>query len=124
MSRKSWYDEITIACLKAFGEMKNPAAVSTLKQYSSEKHHQYIRQAAIEAWKNCAPQDKELHQLLIQCAKQSTLRLQQKSIELLGELYVKEGILVLEEIVKLDFDANLTVGAKGALEKILRVQKP
>jgi hypothetical protein len=28
---------------------------------------------------------------------------------------------VLEEIVKLDFDANLTVGAKDALEKIRRV---
>lgn len=121
MLRESWYDEIVIACLKAFGELKNPAAGATLKQYSSEKYHQHIREAAVVAWSECAREDKDLHQLLIQCARNSTLRLQQKSIDLLGDLYVREGIPVLEEIVKLDFDANLTVGAKEALEKIKRV---
>jgi aminopeptidase N len=121
LARKSWYDEIVIACLNALGETGNPAVASTLKQYVAGTYHQYIRQAAIEAWSKCAPQDKELRQVLIQCAKNSTLRLQQKSIDLLGDLYVKEGIPVLEEIVNLDFDANLTAEANEALEKIRRV---
>jgi aminopeptidase N len=121
MSRKSWYDEIMMACLKAFGELKNPATLEIIKLYTASKYHQFVRDAAIVAWSECAPADKSLHQLLIQLAKNSSLRLQQKSIDLLGDLYVKEGIPVLEEIVKLDFDANLTVGANKALEKIRRV---
>lgn len=121
LGRASWYDEITIACLKAFSELKRPALASIIKRYASEPYHQYVREAAIVAWGACSPSDKELHRLLVSLAGKATLRLQQKAIDLLGDLYVKDGIPVLEEIVKQDFDANLSVGAKDAMEKIKRV---
>lgn len=123
LGRKSWYDEITIACLKALGELKNPSAVSTLKQYTGITHNQYVREASIVAWSECSPGDKDLHTMLSELARKATLRLQQKAITLLGDLYVKDGIPVLEELTKLDVDANVTVGAKDALEKIKRVHE-
>jgi aminopeptidase N len=121
LDRKAWYDEITIACLNALGELEDPLAVATLKQYAGSAYNQYVREASIVAWSKCAPEDKELHSLLVNLARSATLRLQQKAIDLLGSLYLKKGSSVLEEIVKLDFDANLTVRAKEALQKITRV---
>ncbi len=123
LARKSWYDEIVVGCLKAYAELGDPAGVLTVKQYAGSSHHQHVRQAAIEAWDQCAPQDKELNAKLIELAKGSTLRLQQKAIELLGDRYAKEAIPVLDDIVKSDFDPNFTIGAKKALEKIRRVNK-
>ncbi len=122
MSRRSWFNEIVIACLNAFGETKNPAALPEVKQYAGPSYNQYVRDAAITAWSLIAPEDQALHRALIDIAKSSTLRLQQKAVEMLGDLYVREAIPALEEIERLDFDANLTVGARDALEKIARMQ--
>ncbi len=121
LSRKSWYDEIVIACIQALGDMNDPAGVPLLRQYATGNYHQHVREAAIVAWSNCAAEDKELHQVLIRYAGRSTLRVQQKAIDLLGDLYIGDGIPVLEEIVRLDFDANLREQAKSALEKIRRI---
>lgn len=121
MSRPSWYSGMTIASLQALAELKNSAAVSALKPYLSPSYNQYVRAAALDAWKACAPSDKDLHAQLAALARKASLRLQQQAITMLGELYVQEGIPVLEEIVRLNYDRNLTVGASAALEKIKRV---
>ncbi len=124
MSRTSWYSSMTIASLRALAELKNPAAVSALKPYLSPSYNQYVRAAALDAWKACAPSDKDLHTQLIALARKASLRLQQQAIAMLGDLYVQEGIPVLEEIVRLDFDQNLTVGASASLAKIGRIHSP
>ena len=48
--------------------------------------------------------------------------MQQKAVDMLGDLYVQEAVLSLNDIERLDFDANLTVGAREALEKIARMR--
>ncbi|HET6271751.1 MAG TPA: M1 family aminopeptidase [Bacteroidota bacterium] len=121
IARKAWYDEMAIACLKAFAELKNPAAVGMIRQYAGGSYNQYVREAAIFAWSECSPGDKDLHKMLCELARKATLRLQQKAIDLLGDLYAMDGVPTLEELVKLDFDANVTADAKDALEKIRRV---
>jgi hypothetical protein len=40
---------------------------------------------------------------------------------MVGELYVADAVPVLEEMVRLDYDANITVLAKAALDEIRRV---
>ncbi|MBI5470922.1 MAG: HEAT repeat domain-containing protein [Ignavibacteriae bacterium] len=122
LTRPSWYNEIVIACLNAFRETKNPAALAYLKKYTGSVYKQYVREAAFIAWSAIAPDDSALHRILIDAARNSPLRLQQKAIELLGNLYVREAEPTLSEIQRLDFDANLTVGAKEALGKIARMR--
>jgi len=51
LGRKSWQDEIIAGCLRAFGEIKNPALVATIKKYTSEAYNQNVVGAALNVWR-------------------------------------------------------------------------
>jgi aminopeptidase N len=122
-TRKSWNDEIVIGCLRAFGEMKNPALVPAIKKYAGDAHNQEVRGAAITAWESCVPEDKELHHALIELTQSPVYALQQFAIAALGRLRVGEAVEALQVIQQQRADANLTVAADGALEEIKRIEK-
>jgi aminopeptidase N len=123
LGRKSWLDEIVIGCLRAFGEMKNPALVAAIKKYSSDTYNQNVVSAALNAWADCAPDDKDLHKTLIATTQSPVYALQQSAISMLGRLSVSDAAPALQEILKQNADANLTVAARGALEGIGRIEK-
>jgi len=123
LGRKAWYDEITIACLQAFGELKNPRFVPIIKKYTGDAFNQNVREAALRAWAEYESANKELHTLLIELARSAPLTFQKKAIEMLGELYISNGVRVLTDLIEQNGDANLTVLAKEALEKINRAAK-
>jgi len=123
LGRKSWQDEIVVGCLRAFGEQKNPALVATIKKYASDAYNQNVVGAALNAWADCAPNDKELHKTLLAMTQSPVYALQQSAINMLGRLSVSDAAPVLKEILAQDADANLTVAARGALQAIGRIEK-
>jgi aminopeptidase N len=123
LGRKSWQDEIVVGCLRAFGELKNPALVATIKKYTSDAYNQNVVGAALNAWADCAPNDTDLHKTLIAMTQSPVYALQQSAITMLGRLSVSDAAPALKEILSQDADANLTVAARGALEGIGRVKK-
>ncbi|MBV6505160.1 MAG: hypothetical protein ILNGONEN_00718 [Syntrophorhabdaceae bacterium] len=123
MTRQSWMDEITIAGLRAFGEMENPNLVATIKKYAGDGYNQNVRDAALTAWAACAPNDKELHQTLIALIPSQIYLLQQSALNMLGRLQVSAAKTALQEVLSQNADANFTVAARNALEEIQRVTK-
>jgi len=123
LARKSWMDEIVIACLRAFGEMKNPSLVTTIKKYAGDGYNQNVRDAALNAWASCAPNDKELHQTLIDLIPSQIYLLQQSALNMIGRLQVSAAKATLQEVLTQNADANFTVAARNALEEIARVGK-
>ncbi len=123
LSRKSWEDEIVVACLRAFDELGNPALAQIIKNYTGEAYNQGVRMAAINAWASCTPEDKELHRTLIELTQSPVYALQQLAITALGRLQVKEAIEALQAIQQQKADANLTVVADEALKEIKRAEK-
>jgi HEAT repeat protein len=103
--------------------LKNPAAVATLKKYTSDTYNQHVRDAALSALAACAPNDKELHSALIALAQSPVYALQQSALNMLGNLQVSDAAPALQEILSQNADANLTVAARGALGEIQRVAK-
>jgi aminopeptidase N len=123
LSRPSWMDEIVIACLRAFGEMENPAHVATIKKYAGDSYNQNVRAAALNAWAACAPNDQALHQTLIDLIPSQIYSLQQSALNLLGRLQVSAAKPALQEVLSQNADANFAVAARNALEEIQRVEK-
>ena len=123
LARKSWMDEIVIACLRAFEEMKNPTLVATIKKYTGDGYNQNVRDAALNAWAACAPNDKELHQTLIDLVPSQIYGLQQTALNMLGRLQVSAAKTILQEVLTQNADANFIVAARNALEEIARVDK-
>jgi aminopeptidase N len=123
LARSSWQDEIVIACLRALGELKNPAQIVTIKKYARENYNQHVVDAALQAWAACMPNDKELHNALTALTQSPVYALQQTAINMLGDLHVGDAAAALQEILSQNADANLTVAARGALEEIQRVKK-
>jgi len=123
LSRKSWNDEIVIACLRAFDELRNPALAQVIKNFTSEKYNQEVRIAAINAWATCAPTDNELHKTLIELTQSPVYALQQAAIGMIGRLQISEASDALQNILTQNADGNLTIAAKGALEEIKRFEK-
>lgn len=124
LGRKAWYEEITIACLVALEEIGDARHLPLIKPYVQPPHNQDVRQAALTAWKQCAPEDPELHRALQACAGRSPYRVQQFAITALGELYVEEARPLLEMLSQESGDTNLRVLAQRALERIARVERP
>lgn len=122
LGRKSWYDEITIACVRAFGVLKNAGTLATIKSYADDRYNQDVRLAALHAWSEIAPADKDLHKTLLDFTHSPVYALQQAAIGMLGSLQVDDAALRLKTIVEADADANLVVGAKEALEEIERTK--
>lgn len=123
VGRPSWYDEITIACLDAFGLTGDASLTKEIKPYAGTKYNQHVRQAALRAWKNCAPNDPQLHASLISAAESAPYSVQQMAVAALGELHVGKATPFLEDMVKTSGDQNLTVMATEALEEIRRVEE-
>jgi len=123
INRSSWYDEIKIACLKAFEIIGDERLISDIRRFTDEKYHEFIRTGALEAWKSCRPDDGELHEILMGNAESSQAGVQLFSIEALGSLYVTEAIPVLEKIVEDSGDADYRVAAKEALKRIKRLEE-
>lgn len=61
--------------------------------------------------------------MLIATTQSPVYALQQAAINMLGRLSVSDAAPALQEILKQNADANLTVAAKGALEGIQRIAK-
>ena len=122
ISRSSWYDEVRIACLRAFEIIGDERLVPDIRAFTDEKYHEFIRIGALEAWKSCRPDDGELHKILMSNAEYSQAGVQLFSIESLGSLYVTEAIPVLEKIVEYSGDVDYRVAAKKALDRILKIE--
>ena len=124
IERPSWYNEITIACLKAFEIVADERNVPHIKKFAHEKYNQFVREAALHAWKSSAPQDDELHSTLIRILDFAPFGVQLPAIEMLGDLRVNKAIPVLEGILKNSGDIHFRSAASLALKKISRVENP
>ncbi len=123
LGRSAWYDEITLACMSAFEHIGEPELVKTIKPYCRYPYNQHVRNAALSAWAGCAPQDADLHQLLMQYARSANYGIQLHAIELLGTLHVDEAKEVLEEISRNHGDGDFRHAAEKALEEIERINE-
>ncbi len=121
LGRESWYDEITVAVLRAMTVLERPELAATVKPYAGSSWNQAVRQAAFEAWEASAPDDPELHSSLLAAAQESPYPVQKLAIEMLGRLAVGDAVPVLEELAAGGFDPNLTKRATEALAEIRRV---
>lgn len=122
LERDSWYDEIRLATLLAAAELGRPEMAELARPYTGTAWNQDVRKAALAAWEAAAPQDKELHAVLLGLAKGPILKLRSYAIGKLGELYVEDAVPVLEDIAERDVDRNLTVLAREALKEIRRIR--
>jgi HEAT repeat protein len=121
LDNDSWYDEIRIACMTAFGDLGDTSVIPILVRYAQHPSNQALREAAVKAWRTLAPNDRSLHRLLIQAAQSPPYALQLEAIEMLGELCVEEGEGLLRRLVDENTDANVATKANKALEQIERV---
>jgi aminopeptidase N len=121
LTRKSWYDEIIIACLNAIEERKAREHVPALKKYAGQSHNQSVRNAALSSWAVCSPSDPQLHKELASLAESAPRVLQLKAIQLLGTVGATESLGILKKIVDDDFDADMTVAAKTSVESLERI---
>jgi HEAT repeat protein len=123
IQRSSWYEEIKLACLKAFGIIGHERLVADIQPYTHEKYHEFLRTGALEAWRSCDPEDETLQRILKQNAAGTQPGVQIASIVLLGDLYITEAIPILERITTESGDIDFRVTARGALDKIKRIKK-
>lgn len=123
LQRESWFDEILIASLQAFGFAADPELIPTIKPYTSSNYNQDVRAAALQAWENANPSDPELHQLYIKLTRSPAYKLQGIAIGKIGELLIEDGVEALNNIIEFNADANHRVAAHSALSEIERVQK-
>jgi len=118
LGRKSWYDEISIACLRAIKILAKPEWVATLKPYTASSHNQHVVEAALSAWEACAPGNPELHAKLLALTSAPAYSVKQYAIHALGRLHVAAARETLQAIVVQQADDNLTVAAHNALQQI------
>ena len=122
LSRESWHQEILIATLTAFEELASPELVPTIKNYVEPAYNQDVRQAALEAWATIRPADNELHEHLERLALSPPYALQIRAIEILGELAVRDAAPLLEQLIALDVDPNITNRARKSLAEVRRIE--
>jgi aminopeptidase N len=123
INRPAWYDEIRLSCLQAFEIIGNKQLVPDIKPFTNEKYHEHIRNSALDAWKSCAPHDLKLHQVLMHCAGDAQPGVRSHAVGMLGDLYVKQAVPLLEKIVDESGDIDLQVTAESALNEIKRINK-
>lgn len=121
MNRPAWCDEIKIACLNAFGIISEEKLVPYIKPCTAEKYLQHVRDAALHAWKSCAPTDPDLHRTLMEYAENAPYELQYLAVSLLGTLHVEQAIPLLENIARDSGDHDLRIEAEQALAEIRRI---
>jgi aminopeptidase N len=122
LDRDAWYDEIRLAVLTAIRELAPPDLLTVVRPYTGQAYNMALREAAFEAWVEIAPTDPALHAALLEAAQGPPYPLQKYALEELGELYVQDAVPLLEELVRIDVDPNLTKLAREALEEIRRIR--
>ena len=122
LSRESWYDEIKVACLRAFTYFEDAELVPTIKEYTADRYNQAVVAAALAAWEAADSNDPVLHRTLIGLVQSPVYALQQQAIGTLGRLHVSTATAALNAVVQQNADKNLTVPAEGALANIRRVE--
>ena len=118
INRSSWYDEIKIACLDAFGIIGKESLVKDIRPFASGKYNQAVRRAGLTAWGKCFQNDPELIKILLDLAQKSIPGLQRHAINMLGEFHVNEAVPVLQYVIGHSGDKNFVVQAKNILEVI------
>ncbi len=122
LRRESWHDEIRLACMMACEQLARKDLVPTIKKYVDVTFNQSVREAAVKAWAVSAPEDTELHEILIALTRDHSYPLQQRAIALLGDLYVSRASGRLQQIVTEGADANLVSAAETALHKLAIIE--
>ncbi len=122
LKRDSWWDEIRIASLRALEELGRPELEEMVKPYTGQRWNQDVRQAAFRAWQAADATDADLHAALLEAASSPVYSLKKFAIEKLGELYVETAVPMLEEMVELDYDRDVTTRARRALAEIRRIR--
>jgi len=122
VGRTAWYNEITTACVEAFGILGRENLVPDIKPFTTQAHNQNLRMTALKAWKSCTPADPNLHKTLMQAAQKPPYQVQQLAIQMLGDLRVAQARQLLETIGRQSGDVNITVLTKHALQRIERAE--
>lgn len=121
LMRDAWWDEIKIACLEAIEALERPELAAIARRYAGDGYNQDVRTAALAAWEASAPDDAELHRVLLASLEEPPYPVQKHAIEALGRLAVREAAPVLEELIASAVDPTFTDLAREALEEIQRV---
>ena len=122
LDRDSWHDEVRIATLRALGDSGDAATLDAVRSYVADRYNEDVRLAALRAWRGLAPEDPELRRVLRQQIGATPPTLEAYAVVTLGELADLEATAALDEVVRLDFDPNLTFKARHALEEIRRIE--
>jgi len=123
INRPAWYDEIRLACLQAFEIIGDKQLVPDIEPFIDEKYHEHIRNSALDAWKSCDPNDTKLHAVVMNCSQDAQPGVRSHAVGMLGDLYVKQAVPLLEKIVDESGDIDLQVTAESALKAIKRIKK-
>ena len=121
MKRVSWYDELRSASLVAMRMLRSKEFLPLIKPCYSPQFNMRVREEALDAWVASAPEDPDLHRVLVGCARQEVLLLREKAVSLLSELKVGDALPVLEELARTDGDADIRTIARRAVTEIQRV---
>lgn len=121
LNRPAWYDEINLACLKAFEIIGDKSLVPDIEKFATNENSDHLQMAALAAWRSCASGDQKLHKVLMNYAEYGKYSVKWYCLELLGSLLVEEAMPILEKISKESGDNDLRVKAKEALFKIKRI---
>lgn len=123
LSRPAWYQEITLACLKAFQNVAEPSLVSEISPYLGNQYNDNVRVAALDAWERCSPADPVFREAVMQFAEAGSPGVRERAIQILGELRVSRAVPLLERIAEQDGNPNIKLLAKSALEDIGRLMR-
>ena len=123
LNRPAWYDEITLACLKAFAIIGDKRLVADIKPFTQPRYNVHLRTNALNAWKSCAPDDKNLHDLLLKYAEREKVEVQSLAIEMLGALKVAGAEPILEKVLANSGDLDFRIAAENTLNELKRIKK-
>lgn len=123
MNRRSWYDEIRIACVQALGNCDDENILETIRPFTGPEYHEILRITAMESWKNVHSEDPKLAEKLLKYATDPQPGVQLHAIGMLGSLYVEEAIPVLQDIIQFVGDEDVVMAAFNAIGKIQMMQQ-
>jgi HEAT repeat protein len=121
MNRGSWYDELRIASLVAMKKLARQEFVPLIKSCSSLRYTMAVREEVMNAWVRCAPDDPELHEVLLSSAHHEVSRLRELAITLLSDLKIEAALPLLETLAHTDGDGDIRKMATDAIDEIRRV---
>jgi aminopeptidase N len=118
LHRPSWYNEIDLACLNAFEILADLRFLPDIKRFSGGENSDRLQIAALSAWRACAPDDRELHKILMDYAESGKYTVKWYALEALESLRIEEAMPVLERIARESGDNDMRVKAEEAFLQI------